>query len=232
MWKCFFKCERPAFKILCSLIVKKNRTCVLLKPAVSWQNVGNHGYIYDSAQYFVILLYGTEVKSVSEKYLELSASSNWVSSQPFLFFEICCHLLELKLRQSEEGGLTGQGGSNPSAKTCRTNTDQKEAALTGTELQRLNNNSNTNANVEETANIITNRLKERRRELGLPDNIKVSVRQVLPTYTHSETVLLFLDKQAVFCARVCRRCHIVRWFWRRPTCRSVCCTLRVCTDDR
>ena len=43
----------------------------------------------------------------------------------------------------------------------------------GTELQQLNNNSNTKPNVEETVNIITNRLKERQRELGLPDNIKV-----------------------------------------------------------
>ncbi|TMS04651.1 Protein FAM13C [Larimichthys crocea] len=81
-------------------------------------------------------------------------------------------LKELKLRQSEEGVLRGQGGSNPSAETCRTNTDQREAALTGTELQQLNNNSNSKPNVEETVNVITNRLKERRRELGLPDNIK------------------------------------------------------------
>ncbi|XP_051284461.1 protein FAM13C-like isoform X1 [Dicentrarchus labrax] len=81
-------------------------------------------------------------------------------------------LKELKLRQSEEGGQRGQGGFNLSVETCRTNTDQREVALTGTELQQLNNNSNTKPNVEETVNIITNRLKERRRELGLPDSIK------------------------------------------------------------
>ncbi|XP_074502338.1 protein FAM13A-like isoform X1 [Sebastes fasciatus] len=80
-------------------------------------------------------------------------------------------LKELKLRQSAEGGLTGQGDSNPSVETCRTNINQREAALTGTELQQRNN-SNTKPNVEETVNMITNRLKERRRELGLPDNVK------------------------------------------------------------
>lgn len=53
--------------------------------------------------------------------------------------------------------------------------DQREAALTGTELQQLNNNSNSKPRVEETVNIITNRLKERRRELGLPDSIKVGI---------------------------------------------------------
>ena len=52
--------------------------------------------------------------------------------------------------------------------------DQKEAALTGTELQQLNNNSNTKPNVEETVNTIANRLKERRREMGLPESVKVS----------------------------------------------------------
>ncbi|XP_008278639.1 protein FAM13A-like isoform X2 [Stegastes partitus] len=81
-------------------------------------------------------------------------------------------LKEMKLRQSEESGLRGQGGFNPVAETCRTNMDQREAVPTGTELQQLNNNSNTKPNVEETVNIITNRLKERRRELGLPDSIK------------------------------------------------------------
>ncbi|XP_023273872.1 protein FAM13A-like isoform X3 [Seriola lalandi dorsalis] len=81
-------------------------------------------------------------------------------------------LKELKLRQSEEGGLRGQGRFNPPAETRRANIDQREAALTGKELQQINNNSNTKPNVEETVNIITNRLKERRRELGLPDDIK------------------------------------------------------------
>ncbi|KAJ4948681.1 hypothetical protein JOQ06_020211 [Pogonophryne albipinna] len=80
-------------------------------------------------------------------------------------------LKELKLRQSE-GGMKGQGDFNPSSETRRTNSDQKEAAPTGTELQQLNNNSNIKANVEETVNTISNRLKERRRELGLPDSVK------------------------------------------------------------
>ncbi|KAK1905858.1 Protein FAM13C [Dissostichus eleginoides] len=80
-------------------------------------------------------------------------------------------LKELKLRQSE-GGVKGQGDFNPSSETRRTNSDQREAAPTGTELQQLNNNSNIKANVEETVNTISNRLKERRRELGLPDSVK------------------------------------------------------------
>nr|XP_020457296.1 protein FAM13A-like isoform X2 [Monopterus albus] len=81
-------------------------------------------------------------------------------------------LKELKLRQSEEVRLRGQGGFNPPTETCRTFKDQKEAAIRGTELQHLYNNSNTKPNVEDTVNMITNRLKERRRELGLPDSIK------------------------------------------------------------
>lgn len=85
---------------------------------------------------------------------------------------------ELKLRQSEGGRLRGQVGFNPPAETCRTNTDQREAAPTGTELQQLNNNSNARPNVEETVNIITNRLKEKRRELDLPDSIKVDTAEM------------------------------------------------------
>lgn len=76
--------------------------------------------------------------------------------------------IELKLKQTDELGLKG-----PKAETCRTNTDQQEAVTTGTELQQLNNNSNTKPDVEDTVNIMSNRLKERRRELGLPDSIKV-----------------------------------------------------------
>ncbi|XP_041645601.1 protein FAM13B-like isoform X2 [Cheilinus undulatus] len=78
-------------------------------------------------------------------------------------------LKELKLRQSEEGALRGL---HPSVETCRTTIDHREAAVTGTELQKFNNNTNTKPNVEETVNIITDRLKERRRELGVPDAIK------------------------------------------------------------
>ncbi|XP_068576228.1 protein FAM13C-like [Cebidichthys violaceus] len=79
-------------------------------------------------------------------------------------------LKELKLRQSE-AGLRGQGDLNPSAETCSTSRDQREAARTGTELQQLNN-SNAKPHVEETVNTISNRLKERRRELCLPDSVK------------------------------------------------------------
>lgn len=72
----------------------------------------------------------------------------------------------MKLRQSG-------GGFSSTAETCRNASSQKEAAPAGTELQPLNNNSITKPSVEETVNAITNRLKERRRELGLPDSIKV-----------------------------------------------------------
>ncbi|XP_039996064.1 protein FAM13A-like isoform X2 [Xiphias gladius] len=103
-------------------------------------------------------------------------------------------LKELKLRQLEEGGLRGQRGFNPSAETCRSNIDQREAALTGTELQQLNNNSNTKPNVEETVNIITNRLKERRRELGLPDSIKEMTHyQMTMEKTSMQKCLLYFE---------------------------------------
>ncbi|XP_025753340.1 protein FAM13B isoform X3 [Oreochromis niloticus] len=93
-------------------------------------------------------------------------------------------LKELKLRQSEE----------PKAETCRGNTDQQEAVLTGTELQQLNNNSNTKPNVEETVNIITNRLKERRQELGLPDSIKeMSPFQMSMEKTSMQKCLLYFE---------------------------------------
>lgn len=90
---------------------------------------------------------------------------------------------ELKLKQSQEGGLRGQGGFNPATETRRSYIDQRVATLTGTELQQLNN-SNTKPNVEETVNIITNRLKERRQELGLPDSIKVGVANMPSPHTN------------------------------------------------
>ncbi|XP_045926895.1 protein FAM13B-like isoform X1 [Micropterus dolomieu] len=103
-------------------------------------------------------------------------------------------LKELKLRQSEEAGLRGQGDFSSSAETCRTNIDQREAALTGTELQQLNNNSNNKPNVEETVNIITNRLKERQRELGLPDSIKeMSHFQMTMEKTSLQKCLLYFE---------------------------------------
>ncbi|XP_042288901.1 protein FAM13A-like [Thunnus maccoyii] len=103
-------------------------------------------------------------------------------------------LKELKLRQSEEGGLKGQGGLNPPAETCRTNIDQRGVVLAGTELQQLNNNTNTKPNVEETVNIITNRLKERRRELGIPDTIKeMSHFQMTLEKTSLQKCLLYFE---------------------------------------
>ncbi|XP_061600573.1 protein FAM13A-like [Cololabis saira] len=81
-------------------------------------------------------------------------------------------LKEMNLRQSEESGLKGVRGFSPRHETWRTNIDQREPAPRGMGLQQLNNNSNAKANVEETVNTIANRLKERRRELGLPDSIK------------------------------------------------------------
>nr|XP_043901430.1 protein FAM13A-like isoform X2 [Solea senegalensis] len=103
-------------------------------------------------------------------------------------------LKELKLRQSEETGVRGHGGFKPSTKTRRTNADQREAPLTGSELQQLNNNSNTKPDVEETVNIITNRLKERRRELGLPESIKEMTHfQMMLEKTNMQKCLLYFE---------------------------------------
>ncbi|XP_075993319.1 protein FAM13A-like [Genypterus blacodes] len=76
-------------------------------------------------------------------------------------------LKELKLKQSITGRLR-----EPSTEPCRTGTDQRGAARTGTELQKLNNNSSAEPSLEETVHVVTNRVKERRQELSLPDNIK------------------------------------------------------------
>ncbi|XP_040034249.2 uncharacterized protein LOC120820488 isoform X2 [Gasterosteus aculeatus] len=75
-------------------------------------------------------------------------------------------LKELKQRQSEG---RREGDFIPSPETCSTSTDQREAALTGSELQHLHNSK---PDVEETVNMITNRLQERRRELGLADAVQ------------------------------------------------------------
>uniref|UniRef100_A0A3Q1I4V4 Rho-GAP domain-containing protein n=1 Tax=Anabas testudineus TaxID=64144 RepID=A0A3Q1I4V4_ANATE len=105
----------------------------------------------------------------------------------------CKQLKELKLKQSQEGGLRGQGGFNPATETRRSYIDQRVATLTGTELQQLNN-SNTKPNVEETVNIITNRLKERRQELGLPDSIKdMSQFQMTMEKTSMQKCLLYYE---------------------------------------
>ncbi|KAM9365206.1 protein FAM13A-like [Pholidichthys leucotaenia] len=97
-------------------------------------------------------------------------------------------LKEMKLKQSEE--------LRPklSAETYITNIDQKDSAPTGTELQQLSNNSNTKPNVEETVNTITNRLKERRRELGVPDSIKeMSHSQMSLEKTNMQKCLLYFE---------------------------------------
>lgn len=90
---------------------------------------------------------------------------------------------EIKLTQSVESAVKGLGGVSPSGETCRTNAEQREAGPTGTELQPINNNSNATQNVEETVNLITNRLRERRSELGLPDSIKVGAVETLLSLT-------------------------------------------------
>lgn len=82
----------------------------------------------------------------------------------------CCIILELKLKQSEKG----QGDINQLLQSCpKPGHDQKGSSLSGLELQQLHHNGNAKPKVEETVNIITNRLKERRRELELPENLKV-----------------------------------------------------------
>ncbi|XP_068597108.1 protein FAM13C-like [Brachionichthys hirsutus] len=102
-------------------------------------------------------------------------------------------LKELKLRQSEDGELRGRGGSNHSAETYRTKVDQRGAALAETELQQLNN-SNTKPEFEETVSIISNRLKEKRQELGLPDSIKeMSHFQMTLEKTSLQKCLLYFE---------------------------------------
>ncbi|KAM8852502.1 protein FAM13A-like [Synchiropus picturatus] len=91
-------------------------------------------------------------------------------------------LKELKLKQSVKG-----------ANGCRSNTDHKEARA-GSELQQRNNNSNNKPNLEETFNIITNRLMERRRDLGLPDSIKkMSHSQMTMEKTSLQKCLLYFE---------------------------------------
>lgn len=103
-----------------------------------------------------------------------------------------CPPSELKLKRSIDGAE--RRGFNPSTEPCRTSTDQKGAAVTGAELQHLDNNSNNKPSLEETVQVVTNRVKERRQELGLPDNIKVHVSPQLPptpsTHTHTPLFLL------------------------------------------
>nr|XP_057914428.1 protein FAM13C [Doryrhamphus excisus] len=78
-------------------------------------------------------------------------------------------LKELKLCHMEEGVF--KGAANPPADLSGSN--EREAALSGPELEHINNNSNANKpSVEDTLHVITSTLKDRRRELGLPDSIK------------------------------------------------------------
>jgi len=96
---------------------------------------------------------------------------------------------ELKLKQLSHGrGRKEHRTSNPSSSssTCsssstspsssearRAGRDQQGAPLAGTELQRLDNGGNSKPDVEGTVRTLSQRLGERRRELGLPDNLKV-----------------------------------------------------------
>ncbi|XP_043991657.1 protein FAM13B-like isoform X2 [Gambusia affinis] len=103
-------------------------------------------------------------------------------------------LKEIKLTQSEGSGVKGRGGFSPSGETCRTSAAQREAGPTGTELQPINNNSNATQNVEETVNLITNQLRERRSELGLPDSIKdMSNFQLSTEKTCMQKCLLYFE---------------------------------------
>lgn len=82
---------------------------------------------------------------------------------------IFCLYLELKLTQLTEQGLRSSSGKH------RTSTEQREASLTETEVQRMNNNGNTKLSMEETINLMNSQLKQRRRELGLPEAVKVGI---------------------------------------------------------
>lgn len=63
------------------------------------------------------------------------------------------------------------------AVVSRSKSDQSETAPAGSEQQQqqqqLNNNSSFKPKIEDTVNLITNMLKERRRELDLPDGLEV-----------------------------------------------------------
>ncbi|XP_029925992.1 protein FAM13A-like [Myripristis murdjan] len=103
-------------------------------------------------------------------------------------------LKELKLRQSAEAGLREHTGSNLPTEPCRSSRDQQGAPLTGMELQQLNNSSNSKPSLEETVHTLTNRLRDRRRELGLPDNIKeMSQSQMAMEKTSLQKCLLYFE---------------------------------------
>lgn len=97
----------------------------------------------------------------------------------------------MKLSQSVDCRLQGRGGSDQS--TVLNNSDQRDATLAGSEpppqqQQQLNKNGNSKPKVEDTVNMITNRLRERRGELGLPESLEVGVAEIL---LRSAVMLLF-----------------------------------------
>lgn len=122
---------------------------------------------------------------------------------------IFCLYLELKLTQSTERGLRSSGGKH------RTTTEQREASLTETEVQPVNN-SNTTPSMEETINLMNNRLKQRRRELGLPEAVKVGIHvrihniRLNISRRQALTVRLHGREGHLSCPCVCRTCPISR----------------------
>lgn len=107
--------------------------------------------------------------------------------------------LSLDFQLSLELKLT-EWGLRPSGVKHRTSTEQRETPPTEPEVQHVNN-GNANPSMEETVNLINNRLKESRRELGLPEAIKVGTRepqQEAGTEDHS------------CCPGVCRTCPMSR----------------------
>ncbi|KAJ0004671.1 hypothetical protein NQD34_010885 [Periophthalmus magnuspinnatus] len=99
-------------------------------------------------------------------------------------------LKELKLKQS----IKGQEDVNQLHQSCKAHHDHRGSALAGLELQLINNKGNTKPNVEETAIIISNRLKERRRDLELPESLKeMSHFQIALEKTCLQKCLLFYE---------------------------------------
>ncbi|XP_059929611.1 protein FAM13A-like isoform X2 [Gadus macrocephalus] len=91
-------------------------------------------------------------------------------------------LKDHKLKQLSHGGgrreprvaqlpSSSTSSSSPS-EGRRTVRHQQGAPLAGTELQQLDNGSNSQLDVEETVQTLSTRLRDRRRELGLPDDLK------------------------------------------------------------
>ncbi|CAL8254952.1 unnamed protein product [Lota lota] len=83
-------------------------------------------------------------------------------------------LKELKLKQLSHGGGSREhrASSSSPSEARRAGGHQQGAPLAGTELQQLDNGSNSQPDVEETVQTLSSRLRDRRRELGLPDDLK------------------------------------------------------------